>query len=348
MSDRIKKLYLFNLATDLDNPLLAFTLDWILAASEIVDEIEVISTHVGRRSLPRNVRVREIGGGTFGERVCAVFRCFRIIYEITRIRKDVKVFYHMTNKIASILCIPLRTIGVKQAIWYSHSANPQSLRIASKFCNLIYSSAPSSLPFSNSKCRYVGHGINFSSFPVLDEKDKSTRHGFVSLGRVAPIKNIENFLDAISLSSEEKKEVDLIGPISQANNYQNELKSFADDRGVKINFLGPINYSEVPKTLMNYSVCYTGNPNTTDKAAIESAAAGCFLVSNESDTQKLTGMAEFWKENVVDPTNLVSQINFLSNLEADTKIRFEISARARERNNVTNVIDRILKGLGNV
>ena len=347
MSDQIKKLYLFNLATDLDNPLLAFTHDWIVAASEIVDSIEVISTHVGRRSLPSNVRVREIGGGTFGLRVCAIFRCFRIIFEITKSRKDVKVFYHMTNKIASVLCIPLRTIGVKQAIWYSHSANPLSLRIASKFCNLIYSSAPSSLPFSGSKCRYVGHGIDFSSFPALDERDKGTRHGFVSLGRVAPIKNIENFLDAISLSSVEKKEVDLVGPISLVSNYQHELKRFAGEREVKINFLGPINYSEVPKTLMKYSICYTGNPNTTDKAAIESAAVGCFVVSNESDTQKLTGMAEIWNENMVDPTNLVSQINFLSNLEVNTKIRFEISARARERNNVTNVIDRILNGLGN-
>jgi len=347
MPGQIKKLYLFNLSTDLDSPLLAFTHDWIIAASEIVDNIEVISTHVGRLNLPGNVRVRELGGGTFRQRVYAIFKCFKIFYEIAKCRKDVKVFYHMTNKIASILCFPLRVIGVKQAIWYSHSANPLTLRVASMFCDLVFSSAPSSLPFSSSKCRYVGHGINFSRFPELNERDETVRHGFVSLGRIAPIKNIEKLLDAISLSSVEEKQVDLIGPFTLDGNYQQQLQKFADKRQVKINFKGPVAYGDVPKTLVKYSICYTGNPNTTDKAAIESAAVGCFVISTERDTQRLTGMRECWEKTRVNPSDLVSQINFLVNVQADKKLRIEISAQAREQNDVLNAIDKILTGLRN-
>lgn len=345
MSGQIKKLYLFNLSTDLDDPLLAFTHDWILAASKIVQNVEVVSTHVGRRSLPGNVRVRELGGGTFFHRVYAIFKCVKIFYEIAKCKKDAKVFYHMTNKIASILCFPLMVIGVKQAIWYSHSANPPSLRVASRFCNLVFSSAPSSLPFSSSKCRYVGHGINFSKFPELSERDNTFRHGFVSLGRIAPIKNIEKLLDALSQSSAEEKQVDLFGPSKLDVSYQQQLQKFADEKQVKICFKGPVTYVDVPKTLAKYSICYTGNPNTTDKAAIESAAVGCFVISSESDTQKLTGMTEFWEKTEIDPTDLVSQIDFLLNVQTEYELRLEISIRARERNNVINAIEKIMTGL---
>ena len=345
MSDQIKKLYLFNLSTDLDDPLLAFTHDWIIAASKIVHNIEVVSTHTGRWNLPGNVRVRELGGGTLRQRVHVIFKCFQIFYEIAKYRNDVKVFYHMTNKIASILCLPLRVIGVKQAIWYSHSANPPTLKVASKFCDLVFSSAPSSLPFSSSKCRYVGHGINFSSFPKLNERADAIRHGFVSLGRIAPIKNIEKLLDAISQSSAEEKQVDLIGPFALDTNYQQRLQKFADEKQVKIHFKGPVAYADVPKTLAKYSICYTGNPNTTDKAAIESAAVGCFVISNESDTQYLTGMSGLWDKNQVDTTDLVSQINYLLTVKIANEIRYEISLRARERNNVINAIEKIMTGL---
>lgn len=347
MPEHFKKLYLFNLSTDLDNPLLAFTHDWIIEASKIVESVEVISTHVGSVKLPRNVRVREIGGGTLLKRFYAFFKCIAILNEIIQNKNDAKVFYHMTNKIAFFLCIPLRLMKIKQAIWYSHSAKPFTLRVASRYCNLIFSSAPSSLPIKNSKCRYVGHGINFSKFPKLNIQDEAARQKIVSLGRIAPIKNIEKLLEAVSQSLVNKKEVDLIGPNLSNIEYQENLIQFANDKKIKINFIGAIKYDDVPLTLAKYSICYTGNPSTTDKAAIESAAMGCFVLSTERDTQKLTGMAEFWEKTDVDVTDLVSQINFLLNVEAKSQLRLKVSKLARERNDVRNVIHEVMIGLRN-
>jgi len=265
MPEHFKKLYLFNLSTDLDNPLLAFTHDWIIEASKIVESVEVISTHVGSVKLPRNVRVREIGGGTLLKRFYAFFKCIAILNEIIQNKNDAKVFYHMTNKIAFFLCIPLRLMKIKQAIWYSHSAKPFTLRVASRYCNLIFSSAPSSLPIKNSKCRYVGHGINFSKFPKLNIQDEAARQKIVSLGRIAPIKNIEKLLEAVSQSLVNKKEVDLIGPNLSNIEYQENLIQFANDKKIKINFIGAIKYDDVPLTLAKYSICYTGNPSTRIK-----------------------------------------------------------------------------------
>lgn len=348
MEAKIKKLYLFNLATDLDDPLLAFTHDWIIAASKIVEKIEVISTHVGRYSLPDNVRVRELGGGRSRKRTQAIFKSLCLLSEIYVCRKEVKIFYHMSNRIASILCIPLKIIGVKQAIWYSHSSYPISLRTAVKFCDLIFSSAPSSLPFSNRKCRYVGHGINFSNFQAINEFQAQPRNRFVSLGRIAPIKNIEAFIDAIAQSLVVEKSLDLIGPSSPNIIYRQQLERYAMTKKVNIRFLGPVKYTEVPSSLKGYSICYTGNPRTTDKAAIEAASMGCFVVTTEVDSQKLTGMHEIWESLNLELPELVSQINKLIPLEANQELRQGISVRARSRNSVNNVLAEVMDGLKSV
>lgn len=347
MTDVIKKLYLFNLATDLDDPLLAFTHDWITCSSRIAQKVEVISTHVGRYNLPSNVRVRELGGGSLSKRVSAVFFLLKIGVEIYSDRKNSKVFYHMTNRVAAILSLPIRTIGVKQAIWYSHSSKPISLILASNFCDLIFSSALSSLPINKKKCRYIGHGVDFSNFPKISDNNNQARSGFVSLGRVAPIKKLEIFIDAVARCSSVDKSIDLIGPTQSNKDYQEFLIGFASKRNVNLRFLGQINYREVPQALINYSICYTGNPRTTDKAAIEAAAVGCFVVATEIDTQSLTGMTEIWQHFNVNQADLVSQINKLLTLEKDFEWRKDVSQRAIIQNSVDKTVAKILWGLVN-
>ena len=79
MEKKIEKLYIFNLATDLDDPLLAFTHDWINASLSEAKNVQVVSTHVGRIDLPPEVHVREIGGGDLRKRVVGIIRLFRIL-----------------------------------------------------------------------------------------------------------------------------------------------------------------------------------------------------------------------------------------------------------------------------
>jgi glycosyltransferase involved in cell wall biosynthesis len=345
MTKRIEKLYIFNLATDLDNTLLAFTHDWIRACLSEANSVEVVSTHIGRIDLPSNVRVREIGGGNFPKRVVGILRLLRITVEIGLNRKQAVVFFHMTNRVAALIGLPLRIIGVRQGLWYSHSSIPISLKFAAKFSNILFSSSPHALPISNEKCKYVNHGIDFSRFPAVANLEIDPQNTFISLGRVSPIKNLELFIDAVSKSKSASKIINLAGPSCAESEYQKSLVKFAETVGITLRFLGEVPYPQVPTLLSQFSICYTGNPRTTDKAAIEAAAVGCFVISNEPDTRKLTGMTEYWQINGIDPSDLVSQINFLLDVQMEPKLRLEISIRARERNNVTNTIEKIMTGL---
>ena len=54
----------FNLATDLDDPILGFTSSWIGEVATIVDSIHVITMRLGRVELPENVRIYSVSRGT--------------------------------------------------------------------------------------------------------------------------------------------------------------------------------------------------------------------------------------------------------------------------------------------
>src|SRR5712692_7868003 len=55
------RLLLFNLVTDIDDPILGFATRWIWALAKQVERIHVISMRVGRVEVPGNVRVYSVG-----------------------------------------------------------------------------------------------------------------------------------------------------------------------------------------------------------------------------------------------------------------------------------------------
>ena len=55
------RLLVFNLATDVDDPILGFTTHWIRALARRVEAVQVITMRAGRLDLPNNVRVDSVG-----------------------------------------------------------------------------------------------------------------------------------------------------------------------------------------------------------------------------------------------------------------------------------------------
>ena len=90
------RLLLFNLATDVDDPVLGFTTRWIWALAKHVQFIYVITMRAGRVVVPDNVRVYSIGkeqGYSEPRRAVAFYR--RLLYVLRSESIDV-CFSHMS------------------------------------------------------------------------------------------------------------------------------------------------------------------------------------------------------------------------------------------------------------
>ncbi len=339
-----KRLYVFNLETNINNPILSFTHDWILNFANQVDKVFVYSTHVGKHKLPKNVEVNEIGGGNFYQKVRALFRLTKSAFAIIRFRKDSIVFHHMSTRTSVFPGILIRLAGVNQGLWYSHSAKPISLRVAARIADVIISSTDGSFPLCSSKIAYVGHGIDLSKSEEILLNAPKSRRGVVSLGRITSVKNLDKLLVSLSKLNT-KYDVTFIGPSDKNKVVDKKLMSLAGDAKVNLAINPQISHDEVLGKLAKFSIYYTGTPRSVDKSTIEAASVGCFVVTMEKAAQELTGMKQIWEE-LDQPENLsideqIRELEKLTEYE-QVELRKLLHNQSVSKNNVTNTTQKIL------
>ena len=334
-----KNLIIYNLETDLDSELLAHCHDWILEFSKHFEEVIVYSTHVGRIELPNNVSVNSIGGGSLVKRVVAMFNLANSLKLVFKHRKNLVVFHHMSTKTSAAIGLPVKIMGVPQGLWYSHSHAPISLKASNYFVDYIFSSTPGAIPINSRKNTFVGHAIAVpESFEL--EVDKDLRDGCVSLGRVVPIKRLEELLYAISSLEHLKTSITFIGSNSVNREYTSYLIDVAKEKNLSLEFIGPIHHDKVFRILQNFSIYFTGTPKSVDKATIEAAISGCLVVTDSESALELTGMINIYEGKRF---NLSDQVKFIMNMSASQLMnaRRDLSMMSRERNDLQKTILRM-------
>jgi glycosyltransferase involved in cell wall biosynthesis len=341
----MKVLIVYNLETNLDSEVLAVAHDWVEAFAAQVDKVFVYSTHVGRNSLPANVVVKELGGGSFLKRFLALLRLFNSFRTSLKYRRNLCVFHHMSPRTLLILGPLYKIARINQGLWYSHSKKSLSLKYAHLLANNIFSSTPSAIPIVNRRIRFVGHGIK--SKPLVDALKTSTkkRSGILALGRVVPIKNIELVISAISESKYKDLKITCIGPHQAKGEYVQSLRDFAISHQIELQIEQAIAYSKVPQTLAKFEYIFTGTPKSVDKAVIEGAMSGCFVLAIEKEILKVTGMLEIWRNlGYSQVPDLYEQLNILRTLDVamEENLRAKLSAEAVLLNEINSTVNKIL------
>ena len=341
----MKTLIIYNLETDLDSKVLAAAHDWVEAFALQVDKVFVYSTHVGRVSLPPNVVVIDLGGGSFLKRLIALSKLIISFLNAFKYRRDLCVFHHMSPRTLLIVGPLFKLTKIKQGLWYSHSKKSPSLKYAQIFADRIFTSTPSSIPISNSRVRYVGHGIK--SQRLVDALIGSTlkREGIIALGRIVPVKNIELAILAISKSGFKDLQLDCVGPQDAENEYVESLRTIAISNHTSLGIKNPVPYSQIPETLAGYKFIFTGTPRSVDKAVIEGAMSGCFVLSAEEEILEMTGMLAIWQElGYSNCPQLTEQINILSKIseEKERNLRVKLSEKAVSLNEIRSTTKKIL------
>ena len=336
---------IYNLITDENDPVTAFALDWIRAFAETSDQVVVFSTHVGRYSLPSNVKVYEVGGGSPKKRLIAVFKLLSSLFLVLKIRGNRIILHHMSEKTACILGPFYRCLAINQGLWYSHNRNSIILKCASLFVNFIFTPTSNSFPIKISKINAIGHGISLSRFEGY-VKTTQPRKGIVSIGRISKVKHLEKIIDALSLVKPERPTLTFIGPVMEEAKYVNLLKSRAKILEVELSMKAGTPYNEIPAAVSKYSIAFSGSPNTVDKSVLEAAAVGCFIVSENPHVLELTGMKKFWDSiGIQVPYNLEKQIEILKNYELNDDLRGLVAETCKEKNNVHQTVTKIVDTL---
>lgn len=350
-SENFDSLIIFNLSVDLDDPILAFTHDWIFEFSLRFKKVTVFCTHSGKYSLPPNVNVIAIGGGSFFRRLRAITRLWSAVLLVVR-NPNCKIFHHMSTKTLVFPGLIFQILGKKQGVWYSHSHRDFWLKVTSKMNLIYFTPTSSSLPLDPARIdlQVTGHGISFTNYgekESLELLEAGQKHA-ICVGRIVPVKKIENVIEAIHLSDGKTTGLTLIGPVDDKD-YAEFLRIMAKKLEVELSFAGVIEKSQLYLSVRKFEFIFSETPKSTDKAAIEAAGNGLFLISTNKYSLELCGMFAFYKDlgKFPDSLTLSAQLNFLNSLSFSErqKGRLIVANSTRRQNSLESTIDKICYAL---
>ena len=286
------KLLIITQVVDKKHPVLGFFHRWIEEFAKHVEVLHVICLEEGAHQLPANVHVHSLGKEAGKSRLTYVWRFYRLTISL-RHEYD-QVFVHM-NQIYVLLGAPLwRIWGKETGLWYAHGKVSLSLRCAVTMSNLVFTSTSEGLRIETGKKRIVGQGIDTDLFTVIKRNPDDILR-LITVGRIAPSKNIDTLLRAAALLRGENIpfHFKIIGVAitEKEQEYEVYVKNLASQLSLDshVEWVGGVMHEKLPPLLQKSDIfVHDGSTNSLDKTLLEAVLCGCVVVSSNPAYKNIT------------------------------------------------------------
>lgn len=288
----LDRLLVFNLATDVDHPVLGFTSDWLRSLAPLAGAIDVVTMWSGRFDLPANVQVHSVGKERGLSEARRAVEFYRILGSLLRRHRYDACFAHMMPLFAVMGAPLLRAHRVPTTLWYTHGATPPLLRLAERLVDRVVTSSSETMKVPSRKLEVIGHAIDLDAFrPLPTDRSGDDPFTVITVGRVAPIKRVEVMIEALAAVAPTLPppgtRLRIVGPVDEADlDYAARLSDRARALGVGalVEFAGPVARADVAAEYAAADVAINLTPSGAfDKAALEAMACGLPLVTSNPD-----------------------------------------------------------------
>lgn len=281
---------LFNLVTDVDDPVLGFTTGWICALAKRADFVHVITMRSGRVEVPKNVRVYSVGKEKGYSEPRRAVEFYRIIFRILREDRIDVCFSHMMPLFTALAGPVLKTKRIPAITWYAHPSLTWILKLAHHFSDQMVASVATAYPYKHHKLTVVGQGIDSDLFSPDGRQSPEDPPMILCVGRLSPAKDHPTLLKAALLLRQclgKAFRVVIVGGAasSRDESYIRSLHDQVKELGLKdvVHFEPPTSTANLPSWYRRCAVHVNLTPTGFgDKVAWEAMACGrpC-LVANE-------------------------------------------------------------------
>ncbi|MBK8022027.1 MAG: glycosyltransferase family 4 protein [Chloroflexi bacterium] len=345
----MKRLLVFNLAVDVDDPILGFTTVWINRLAEHFSHVDVITMRSGRLAVADNVRVWSVGKerGYNEPRRLLIFYTTLLMLLLTR--RYAACFAHMMPLFALLAAPLLVLFGVPQTLWYTHRQSHRVLRWATRVVRRAVTAASDSFPVATPKLRVIGHGIDTE---VFSPGSAALAHPseIAQVARLMPIKNQRTLIRALGRLHDRAARAVFVGgvPPEQSRRYAEELERLAQEVGVgsRVQFCGDRNRADVVAQLRGSAVAVNlSPPGLFDKAALESIACAVPTVVSSAAFASLLGEhdARLRIDDPEDDAALADRLDALLSIQVEE--RRALGMQLRERVVAAHGLDGLIERL---
>jgi glycosyltransferase involved in cell wall biosynthesis len=331
------KLIVVTQQVDPSSPVLGATVAKLRALATRVDEVVVLADGAVDGVLPDNCRVHLFRSPT------KVGRGLRFEAALAReLRpRPAAVLAHMCP-IYAVLAAPLRPIGVRILLWFTHWRASGLLRLAERVSTSVLTVERRSFPLESGKVRAIGHGVDLAEFPCA-QRTGSDGLTLAALGRTSPAKGLETVVRAVALVPEARLVVRGPSLTDEERRHRAELERLVAELGAgdRVELGEPVPRSEMPALLAGADALVNNmRAGATDKVVYEAAAA-CLpvLASNPALDGFLPPGLRFARE---DPEELAARIRELASADRAALGR-ELRSRVERDHSVQNWADRVVE-----
>ena len=347
-----RRLLLFNLVTDKNDPILGFTTQWIRHLAKRVESIDVITMRAGEIDVPENVRVHSAGKELGYSEPRRVVEFYRHLFRILRSGRIDGCFSHMMPEFSVLAGPVLRGCGIPLVTWYAHPSLTLPVKLAYWLSSRVVTSLQRAYPYRREKLSVIGQGVDTNLFAPVP--GVSASDGLIlCVGRISRVKNHATLLRALSLLPSDVCLVILGATAGRADEeYARELRGIVAELGLgnRVRFGKPVAPTELPD---QYSRCAL-HVNLTpagfgDKVAWEAMSCGRpSVVANEDFRETLGPHADALLFRVGDAADLACKLDALLAMGPSERTALGASLRRQvERlHSLPQLAERILMELG--
>lgn len=280
------KLLICTQVVDKNHPILGFFCGWVAAFAQHFAEVHVICLQKGTYILPSNVYVYSLGKEEGENKIKYLFRFYKHFGHIFfRVRVDY-VFFHM-GAIYNILAAPfflIRTLYTTKFYWWKAHGHINAVgKCALLFVDRVYTSTASGFAVDTTKRHIVGQAIDTSLF-VLPNAETERKKEIIFVGRIMPVKRIEDFIDVaqILIAEDTTLSFTVIGPVGDEAYFQKmQEKCRIASLENHLQFIGAKTQTELVTIYQEARIFLnTSITQSMDKTVLEALLCGCIPVTS--------------------------------------------------------------------
>lgn len=278
----------FNLSTNIKDPSLSFTTNWLNNISKNYDNIFLITLKGDFYQLNPKIKAYKLYDSS-SNKLKALIKFYNCLFRILSKHKIERCFSHMNPLFLSLTFGFLKILGIKTILWYTHPAITFKLRVATFFSDIVITASKKSFPLKTKKLIPIGHAIETNLFTKL----KTNKKYISCVGRISKSKNIDVLIKAFSLLNIDKQLLIVGSPLTRNDIlYRNGLVDLIADLKMKnkVKFIDSVKRDNLVK-FYNESIVHVNltSEGFLDKVTLEAMSCGTISLSSNSGYNNVYG-----------------------------------------------------------
>lgn len=275
------KLLIITQKVDRNDPILGFFHAWIIEFAKNFELVTVICLYEGVHDLPENVKVLSLGKEKGVSKIKYLINFYKYIWYG---RQDYdKVFVHMNQEYILLGGILWKLFKKDIFMWRNHYAGTFLTDISAFFCKKVFCTSKFSYTANYRNTEIMPVGVDTTIFRPI-ESIKRISQSILFLGRIAPSKKPDLFIDAVIKLNENNFQIiaSMYGdPSFKDRVYYEKLKIKAENY---VDFYKGISNKETVSVYSSHEIFVNlSSSGMYDKTIFEAMACGCLILASNDN-----------------------------------------------------------------